>query len=255
MAKLEGNIQFTGTLGELSAYRIKQTGVIVLRRKGGASKEKIRNAPEFINTRKNNREFGSCARAATAIRRTLHPLRQIPDHNLQPSLSALCRKILVQDASHEWGKREICFSRHPHLLEGYNLSRRDSFDSVLTSPLTCIADPALAAVALSVAALLPDANLRLPGAFSYYRLVFSLGLLPDHPYELPGYLPTDARYGEWTRTGVGQPAQVHQLQLPGNMPVAAGYSLLIAAGIEMSVNGQEAVRHAGCGKILGLVAG
>jgi hypothetical protein len=81
MAKLAGAILFTGSLGAVSAYRLKHSGTIVLRSKGGATREKIRKAPEFINTRRNNQEFGKCAKAA-AIRPALHPLRQIPDHNL-----------------------------------------------------------------------------------------------------------------------------------------------------------------------------
>jgi len=254
MAKLEGNILFTGSLGNVSAYRLQQSGTIVLRAKGGASKKKIRNAPEFINTRRNNEEFGRCSTAAAAIKHVLSPLRQIPNQNLVSAFCSLCRKILVLDQEHDWGQREVYFSPHPHLLSGFNLSTRDSYDSVVVSPLVYTFDPGTAAVTIDVPALLPGANLRLPGSFPFYRLVFSLGLLPDTASK-PKALPVQAMYGEWTRSGVGQPAQAYQLKLPDYGALAPGHNLLIGAGIEMSVNGREAVRHAGAGKILALIAG
>jgi hypothetical protein len=252
MAKLEGDFQFTGSLGSLSAYRLKGSGTIIIRRKGGASRERVQKAPEFANTRKNNSEFGNCARTAAAIRRTLLPLIRIPDHHLVPPLSALCRTIQVLDTGNEWGLREVQVSRHPHLLEGYNLSRRDSFDSVLHGSLPCVVDRDSSSVEIRVPELRPGSNLRLPENFAYYRLVFSLGLLPDHLPRLNSW-PVDAVYADWLPTRFMQPSNIYQLKLTANMPLPDRYSLLVGVGIEMSVNAQEAVKHAGAGKILAVV--
>ena len=61
MARLTGNFDFTGKLGNISAYKINGTGKTVLRTKGGASKHKIKHHPAFINTRRNNAEFGGAS--------------------------------------------------------------------------------------------------------------------------------------------------------------------------------------------------
>jgi hypothetical protein len=47
MAKLDGNFGFTGTLGKLSAYKKKGTEGIVLRTKGGPSRDQVKHAAAF----------------------------------------------------------------------------------------------------------------------------------------------------------------------------------------------------------------
>ncbi len=254
MAKLQGDILFTGSLGMLSAYRMKGVDSIIIRRKGGPSKEKIRRSPKFSITRKNNAEFGHCARMAAAMRYALQPLKKIADHNLVPPLTALCRKILLLDTAHKLGQRKVQLSRHPYLLEGYNLSRRDSFDSVLRSPLSYTADTQNCSVQIDVPAFIPGANLHLPGSFGCYRLVFSLFLLPDKPVSHTGQaVPTT--YSDWTvPTRKGQPAQVYRLQIPNGKALPADSSLLIGVGIELGVDGKTAVKYAGVGKVLGVVS-
>ncbi len=47
MASLKGNIAFTGSLGNLSAYSRKDLNNIILRTKGGASGKVIKTAPRI----------------------------------------------------------------------------------------------------------------------------------------------------------------------------------------------------------------
>lgn len=60
MAKLNSFIKIEGTLDNLTFYRGKD-GYLV-RTKGGISKSRIKNDPEFIRTRENGVEFGNIAR-------------------------------------------------------------------------------------------------------------------------------------------------------------------------------------------------
>jgi hypothetical protein len=63
MAELKG-IPFIGSLGTLSAYKRKDSDKIILRGKGGPSKEQIKNGAQFELTRHNISEFGGRSKAA-----------------------------------------------------------------------------------------------------------------------------------------------------------------------------------------------
>jgi hypothetical protein len=254
MAKLQGDLLFTGSLGNLTAYRMKGVDRVIVRAKGGPSPSKIKHSPRFRNTRKSYTEFGAATKAGSWLRNSFGELLSIADHNLTPPLNALCRKIQLLDTQHEQGEREVLFSQHPHLLEGFSLSRRDPFDSVLRSPVHYMADTMKCSVDISVPELLPGINLLLPGQFAFYRLVFTLGILPDAPLRKGVALPVSAR-SEWTAASSRMDARIYTLRYDSLCPVPGGASLLISAGIQMSVNGDTVVKYAGAGKVLGMVKG
>jgi hypothetical protein len=254
MAKLQGDLLFTGSLGNVTAYRMKGVDRIIIRAKGGPSPSKIRRSPRFRNTRKSYTEFGAAAKAGSWLRNSFRELLPIADHNLTPPLNALCRKIQLLDTDHEPGKREVLFSRHPHLLEGFSLSRRDAFESVLRSPVHYTADTMKCSVTISVPELLPGINLWLPGQFAFYRLVFTLGILPDAPLRKGTATPVSIK-SEWVAATKGMEASIYTLRHdhPGALTDRA--CLVIAAGIQLSVNGDTVVKYGGVGKVLGVVSG
>jgi hypothetical protein len=253
MAKLQGDLLITGSLGTLSAYRMKGVDEIIVRTKGGPSAEKIRRSPRFQNTRKNNTEFGICAKAASCVRNALRPLWLVADHNITPVLNGMCKKIQLLDTQHEWGKRQVLFSRHSYLLEGFNFNRRASFDSVLHSAIRYNADINTCTTEVSAPALLPGVNLFLPGQFSFYRLVFTLAVLHDASLHKAPAVPVSA-CSEWVHATARAEAQVYTLRCGQSRKLIQGTSLLIGAGIQLSVNGDGPVKYAGAGKILGLVS-
>jgi hypothetical protein len=59
MAKTSGIIKIEGTVEDLTFY--KKDGRNFVRRKGGVSKERIENDPNYVRTRENNSEFGPWA--------------------------------------------------------------------------------------------------------------------------------------------------------------------------------------------------
>jgi hypothetical protein len=56
MARLKGDIKFVGKYGDLTAYTMQGSDEIIIRSKGGASKETIKNADNFARTRDLNKE-------------------------------------------------------------------------------------------------------------------------------------------------------------------------------------------------------
>src|SRR5688572_15681242 len=124
MAQLDGVIQFTGSLQNLSAYKMRGSDKIILRKKGGPTRKQVKHSPKFENTRRNNKEFSGRAAAAGHIKRSLHPLLFLADYNIVGPLNALLRVIQKMDVTSGWGKRHIMLTKQPRLLEGFTLNRR-----------------------------------------------------------------------------------------------------------------------------------
>jgi len=73
MAKLISGLSFTGSLSNLSAYKMRGHDGIIVRTKGGPSKEKIKESPSFLVTGCNNMEFGDHSTAASWTMFGTHP--------------------------------------------------------------------------------------------------------------------------------------------------------------------------------------
>src|SRR3979490_2115183 len=103
MAKLEPGFGFLGGMSNVSAYKRKDMEGIILRRKGGPSKKKIKTHESFVVTRKNNEEFGGRSSASKWIRRTLLPLKPLSDYNIAGPINALLKPIQEMDSLSEFG--------------------------------------------------------------------------------------------------------------------------------------------------------
>jgi hypothetical protein len=64
MARLISEIQFTGSLGNLSAYQMRGEKSVILRTKGGPSRRLIKTSKKFDLVRRYNAEFGGRSTAA-----------------------------------------------------------------------------------------------------------------------------------------------------------------------------------------------
>ena len=127
MAMLSSDITFTGSLGNLSAYRMKGSDGIILQTKVGGSKEKIKTSPSCINIRRVNAEFGGRSHATMLIRDAIGPINALADFNFTGHLNALLIPVQELDDTSEWGKRNIHLSKSPKLLEGFSLNKIRTF--------------------------------------------------------------------------------------------------------------------------------
>ena len=234
---------------------------IILRTPYGPSKEDIKTKPSYDITRRNNREFGGRSTAVKWIRKVLHPLKPLFDHNLSAPLNALLKSIQEMDRQSEFGQRPVRLSLAPQLLEGFTLNRRHPFDSMVRNPVGCrLLRESLSAV-VEFPALLPSLTFFPAGSHPYYRLMMVLGVVPDLYCASPLYRPRDdyspviaqAVQTEWYPVKGGSPALSLELQLPV-APPDNDFSLMLAVGVGMGVVGTAGsiteVRYAGSGKIL-----
>src|SRR5215216_3917348 len=107
MARLNADLTFTGSLGNLSAYKRRDLDKIILRTKGGPSKRQIQESKNFEKTRCNNSEFGGRSIATRWIMFALWQQKQLADFNIAGPLNSLLRPIQVADVENELGKRNI----------------------------------------------------------------------------------------------------------------------------------------------------
>ena len=262
MATLQPGFFFTGTLGNISAYKMKGTDKIILRQKGGPAKKKIQTSARFERTRENISEFSGRSVAARLLRRAMQPVAGFADHNLVNSLQPLFKKVQEADLQRLRGQRHVCLSQAPHLLQGYSLNRRTHFDSVVRSPVVCTLSRDTLSATLELPALVPGINFFPHRTHPLFSLVLTLGIMPGVYYNNDGYrapreydqLSTVHSSTEWQFVDKGCAARSLQLSLPA--APAGEHVLVVTVGIcfgsikEGAVVAQEP--YSGLGKVVGV---
>ena len=259
MAKLIGPWGFTGSLGGITAYTLRESDKIILRTTWGPSSHDIATKPAYDITRRNNREFGGRSTAAKWIRRSFQPLHAVINFNSSGPLTALLKPIQELDTDSEFGERHVLLSGQPLLLEGFNFNTRYLFDSVMRNPVAATVSKTAMEASMIFPELLPGINFFPPEPYSFYRLVAVLGLVPDVYYKNEMYRPDNVytnhfpvqSRSDWYTVAKGSPSLNFELRLPTNL-AREDYSLVLSAGVEMGTTpgSTGAVRYHGCGKII-----
>ena len=263
MAQLTGNILFTGSIENLSAYKMRGSDKIILRKKGGPTKKQIKHSPNFDVTRRNNKEFGGRAKAATHIKRILYPLLFLADYNITGPLNALLQPIQQMDTHNEWGQRHILLTKNPRLLEGFTLNRRYFFESIVRTPVSCTIHKQQQQAIIDLPHLLPGINFIAPGNYPFYRFIAVMGLVPDLFYTEHGYFPKkgDRDYTfdyietDWLPVNIPAPAVTLTIEGPQESKPKS-CSNMVALGIAFgTMKGQEIepVKYVGGAKVIGVV--
>ena len=261
MAKLDTPFLFTGSLGNVSAYTMRGTDKIILRTKGGATKQMIKTAPQFEMTRLINAEFGGRAKAGSLLLQSISPMKALADHNLSGPVNALLKPVQAMDTEHGLGQRSILFSRGAHMLSGYNLNRQYPFDGIVRTPVTYGMDAVHRSASLEIPEMLPGINFHVPGRYAYFGLIVVLGMVPDLHHGPAGYAPAGERnswpppvifYSAWYPVSKGSPGL--SVLLEQTPPPDNGYGLVLSIGIRFGAPGDggniEQVKWAGSARLL-----
>jgi hypothetical protein len=189
MAQLHKDFTFTGSLGNVSAYKRRGSDKIILRTKGGASKSQIKRSPAFEATRKLNMEFGGRATASRWVLHALYSLRHISDHSITGKINALLQPAQEMDTVSEFGKRHVLLSEQPRLLEGLSLNSKTLLESVVTNPVHYTLSKETMSAAVDIPALRPGINFFIPGNFLLYRCTVVFDFIPDLFFTGNNYRP------------------------------------------------------------------
>lgn len=139
MAKQSGIHGLRGKVNGMSYYGSKNGGALVRKINEGMS-SRVKTAKEYVNTRKNNAEFGMCGDFAGVFIGTISQRWRFVLNSIATGLMVKAMKEqLNQDSASDWGKRYIPAESFPILQSVFNgLSKnempaviKDAFDSIL----------------------------------------------------------------------------------------------------------------------------
>ncbi|SFE84231.1 hypothetical protein SAMN05518672_1111 [Chitinophaga sp. CF118] len=255
MAILVDGIRFTGSVGNMSAYRIKGSDDIYVRMKGGGSKKKIKKSESCKPIRDNSSEFSIRSTAASNVRWMLTYVKHLADHKILSRLNSLNSTIQKYDTNNIKGQKEVLFSKYHNLLQGFSLNNRYPFDGIIRHPLLCTIDRNRHSAIVKLPDLIPQINLFLPWKSPMYRFIISLGELTDNARK-PDPAITDkvvqVVYTDWQIAQLPYTGRQIELNLPGKPDETQ--TLVVSVGIEMGVpftNDEiSIVQNAGSAKIL-----
>lgn len=131
MAKQAGIHGLRGKVNGMSYYYSKNGGELTRKINEGIG-ERVKSSAAYVNTRKNNAEFGAAGASAGAIMRTIpQKYRYILKSTATGLLNKEIKKEMTMDARNVWGEREIPASGQNRLMAFFNtLSKNRVPDSI-----------------------------------------------------------------------------------------------------------------------------
>ena len=264
MAKVTRNTFFTSSLGDFSVYHMEGVEKLVIRAKGGPTKEQIKNDPQFDRTRKNSSEFSGAGIASGKIMHTSHLINKAADNSFSGRLSAVCHVLQTLDTSHVHGERSILFTKNGQLLEGMNFSKLRIIDSVLKNLPAFVISRDACSASVTFTDLFPGVNLFNPWNLPKYRLLITLGVLQDLVFTSSGYAAANPEIilyrtqvvTDWQSSNDVFKSAIFKLRLADNAILDSNSSLVLSIGVEFGNRVTnlitQPVKKACCGKIVGV---
>jgi hypothetical protein len=263
MAILRGNLSYTGSLGDTSAYIMRGHDKIILRTKGGATKNSIETSAQFESTRKLNNEWKAVTMAAKDIRTGLNALKPLADYNISGPLNALVKKIQTLDTVNPRGKRSILFSQHPDFISSFSYNKQNMFDSLIRQVSSINIERSTGVAEVQTPLLQPFVNFFPHPRYAYFRIVLSFVAISDYFfYEASGYyVPTSLAlpnykpiYSEWAPSNILQPSASFKLTPDRKFLPGPDIVLVLGAGIQYGMPGADGsiqpVPYVGAARIL-----
>ncbi|SIO49255.1 hypothetical protein [Chitinophaga niabensis] len=134
MAKQEGPIKITGTLGDKVYY--KRGNSFYVKQKKHVDPKHIIKGPGYNTQRANMMEFGHASKAAQLIFLAFaHSHRLAKDICLSGHLTREIRRVIKSDKQNEYGKRNIT-DAETFLMEGFEFNEDAPLSKVLLVPYT-----------------------------------------------------------------------------------------------------------------------
>jgi hypothetical protein len=264
MATQNGPLNFTGAIADITFYKRKDSDKLFAKQKAGPTNKQIRYDPRFRRTGSMCDEWKGCTLATQWVRRTLHPLDDARDYNFVGFVSRRLKAVQQLDTEGIYGQRSVWLSRHPPVLEGFSITRKTPLDTLLSAPLTCTMEKESSSARVEIPRIVTGINFQPVTLHPYFRIVASLGVVPDIHYTSLGYAPKmpSGRHlphvvaTDWTGVKKGMPETILKLQLPYTVEFAS-YSLVLAVAISFGtldmLGDIQAVKYTGSGRIVKVV--
>lgn len=266
MAIVKGPIVMTGGFGNASFYTVRGSDKVIVRTKGGASKEKIKTSPKFEGLRKQQKEWSACAKFGSVARYALGGLHSIADYNITPVLNGMGKNLMKLDTESEIGKRHLRLSAYRQALEGFNLNRNYPFNSVLRVMVHGTINRETGNATVQVPRINTETDMLNVQRLPYFRLIVALGVVSDLVYNevVHEYQPavpdvhgmSEVVTGSWVPAENMLAEQNIRVQLDDNSlrELTENCTLVLSMAIEFGKVGftgtPQEVKYAGSGRVL-----
>lgn len=243
MARQKGHVKYVGTLGEVRHFKIKGNAGYFAGLKGGPTAEQVKTAPGFVRTRENMSEFAACAMAGKSVRIALSALmKQMTDSQFTGRLTAIMKKINIEDGSEARGQRAVLVSQQPQYLKGLDFNKNISFNGILSAPFTLTATVDRNESTLSLPSFNPMSFLNIPSGATHFRVINALAVVSDFEYNsaTSAYEPSEPLLNELSAIeysvytpidGITSLTEV-TATLPGSPTLSPNVAVLGCIGIE-----------------------
>lgn len=259
------DITFIGTIGDFTAYKMKGYDKIILRRKGGPSKEEVNHSETFALNRLHRREFGASATLGKFVRFMLGSHQSVSNYNISGTINGILKHLKHQDKESKLGERALRLSAVPRLLQGFPLNIHNTFETIMRTTVQWSIARETRSARVEVPALLRNINFHPLNEQPYFCVTIVLGIVPDVLYnEASGtygpspwfdgmYIPAQAS-SPWYPAKKGSP--VTTLEVAADMiPPDESYTLILSIGVRFgSLSDYDKIQlldNMGAAKILG----
>lgn len=169
MAKYEGIFEINGTIQGMTFFKSKDG--LLIRKKGGVSKNRIANDPAFQRTRENGSEFSENAKMGQLMRKSVTNLIILAkDHRVSSRMLKAMSVVKNYDFISDRGKRTVAngikTAAAKQTLVGFEFNVNSRFDSVFKG--NYVLDAATGAVAITD--FNPATNLGIPQGATHATL-------------------------------------------------------------------------------------
>jgi len=266
MAIVKGVLQLQGNLENVTYYTRRGSDKIIARSKRGPSKEKLATDPMYAGFRNHQREWKGCAKFGSITRYAFGDLHRLADYNLTPVLNGMGKKLMKLEPDIDPGKRHIRLSQHKMALEGFNFNKKNPFSTVLQVGVSGQIDREKLLATVNIPRIKSDNDLSNIQRHPYFRLIIVIGTVSDMQYDESEktYVPAvvglhgtcKVMNSPWYPSKTIVPEQIMTAQMTDTQQakLTDEITVLLSMAVEfgtVGIDGEtEAVKYAGCGKVL-----
>ena len=266
MAIIKGTLRLQGRLENVTYYTRRGSDQIIARSISGPTKERLATDPKYEVFRKHQNEWKGCTKFGSMTRYAFGDLHRLADYNLTPVLNKTAKVLMKTEPATDLGHRRIRLSCYKQVMENFNFNRGNPFNSVLRVDVAGNIDR----VNLRGTVTIPRINakndllntLRLP----YFRLIIVIGTVADMHFDedQKEYVPavrnlhgtSSVLNSSWYPYTSIVPEQILTVQMKEAQQslLTDEITVLLSMAVEFGTVGilgdTEAVKYAGCGKVL-----
>jgi len=125
-------------------------------------------------------------------------MKTMADSQVTGRLTAIMKKINLEDGSEARGKRAVLITQVPHYLNGFEFNRFTSFDGTFNAPSTITPAASRDNSTLDVPAFNPLNYLNIPAGATHFRIINGISVISDFEYNATSkvYEPKDQALNE-----------------------------------------------------------